>query len=63
MLSLIYILYLLIAVAFFIATFREGQKANGPWNGKRVLGLALSLVWPVLIVAAIISVIYRRERG
>lgn len=63
MLSLFYILYVLIAVAFFIATFREGQSANGDWNTKRVLGLVLSLVWPVLIVASIISVIYRKERG
>ncbi|AYD00113.1 hypothetical protein [Neorhizobium sp. NCHU2750] len=45
------ILYLLIAKIFFILTLVEGVLRNLPWSAARFSGLALSVAWPLLMLA------------
>lgn len=53
--------YTLICLFFLDNTYREGVMAGNGWDGMRVLGLVLCLVWPLPLVHVII-LIYRDRR-
>jgi hypothetical protein len=49
------VIYIVFALIFFIFTFLEGQRKQLPWGLHRLAGLAMSLVWPAALVAALLS--------
>ncbi|OBZ94406.1 hypothetical protein ADU59_17215 [Pararhizobium polonicum] len=55
--------YTLICLFFLDNTYREGEMAGNGWDGMRVLGLVLCLVWPLLLVHVIILVYRARQTG
>jgi hypothetical protein len=48
--SLSILIYAAGTLASLAMTYSEGEQKGGQWDLMRVLGLALSFVWPVLIV-------------
>jgi len=48
------ILYFAVAAVFLAQTLSEGARRRLPWNGYRVLGVALSLAWPILIAITVV---------
>ena len=54
--------YGIVALVFLIETFAEGEKAEAPWDGWRIGGLLLSLVWPVYAVAVLGTVVFSRRK-
>jgi hypothetical protein len=46
--------YTLICLFFLDNTYREGEIAGEGWDGMRVLGLFLCLLWPLLLVHVMI---------
>jgi len=55
--------YTLISLFFLDNTYREGDAAGNGWDGMRVLGLVLCLIWPLLLVYVIVSVYRSRQTG
>lgn len=55
--------YTLISLFFLDNTYREGEAAGSGWDGMRVLGLVLCLIWPLLLVYVIVSVYRSRQTG
>ncbi|WP_426128172.1 hypothetical protein [Pararhizobium sp. PWRC1-1] len=55
--------YALICLFFLDNTYREGEIGGGGWDGMRVLGLVLCLVWPLLLVHAIVMARLSRLTG
>lgn len=53
--------YTLVALFFLDATHREGEAQGGAWDGMRVLGMLLCLIWPVLIVHVAVLAYRRRQ--
>jgi len=53
-------IYVLVVLLFCGATYLEGRSKGSGWNIYRALGLSLSLVWPVVIVAIVVFAM-RRE--
>ena len=49
-------LYAVIAGLFLMLSLDEGRRKQLPWDGHRLLGIALSLAWPVTIAVAAIAV-------
>lgn len=49
------VLYILVALIFFIFTFQEGQRKHLPWGWYRLGGLLMALAWPAALVAAYVS--------
>lgn len=54
-------LYTLICLFFLDNTYREGEAAGGAWDGMRVLGLVLCLLWPLLVAHVIFSAYRDRQ--
>jgi FtsH-binding integral membrane protein len=54
-------LYLIVAAAFFGMTLAEGITRRLPWGFDRIMGLLLSGLWPLILVA--IAVSSHRDRG
>ena len=48
------LLYAMVAALFLVQTLSEGARKRLPWNGYRVLGVVLSLVWPVALAIAVV---------
>jgi hypothetical protein len=55
--------YTLICLFFLDNTYREGEAADSGWDGMRVLGLVLCLIWPLLLVHVIILAYRGRQTG
>ncbi|MBP1858371.1 hypothetical protein [Rhizobium herbae] len=55
--------YTLISLFFLDNTYREGEAAGSSWDGMRVLGLVLCLIWPLLLVYVIVSAYRSRQTG
>jgi hypothetical protein len=55
-------LYGIVAAMFVIPTLDEGLRKHLPWNGPRVLGLALSLAWPILVVLGVVLILRDMRR-
>jgi uncharacterized membrane protein required for colicin V production len=49
------ILYLVVATAFFGMTMAEGMTRRLAWSVDRILGLALSFLWPLILIAVAVS--------
>jgi uncharacterized membrane protein required for colicin V production len=49
------ILYLVVATAFFGMTLAEGMTRRLAWNLDRIFGLALSFLWPLILIAIAVS--------
>ncbi len=47
--------YLGVAVVFGFLTLAEGAQGRLRWGPYRLAGLALCLVWPVLVVGVILA--------
>lgn len=54
--------YGIVALVFVIETYAEGEKAEASWDGWRIGGLLLSLVWPVYAVAVLGTVVFSRRK-
>jgi hypothetical protein len=58
------LLYAAVALLVLVQTLSEGSRKQLPWNGYRILGVALSLAWPVLLAIVVaMAVRERRWRG
>ena len=53
-------IYIVFAATFFLFTFVEGQRKHLAWSFYRLVGLAMSIVWPAALLVAFIS---SRSRG
>ena len=61
--NLLLSIYTLIALVFLDKTYREGKAAGGPWEGMRLLGLALCLFWPALFGYIVFAAYRDRRKG
>ena len=52
-LSLLILIYCLVTLACLVATIVEGERMRSGWDVPRVLGLVVSLVWPLVLLAVI----------
>lgn len=59
--TILFATYTLVALFFLDATHREGEAQGGAWDGMRVLGMLLCLIWPVLIVHVAVLAYRRRQ--
>jgi hypothetical protein len=60
--SIYVLLYLLIALAFLVPTLAEGSE-RGVWDGARIAGLALCMLWPALLATVTIVVITEKRQS
>jgi uncharacterized membrane protein required for colicin V production len=49
------IVYLTVATAFFGMTLAEGVIRRLPWSFDRIMGLLLSCLWPLILIAIAVS--------
>ena len=54
-------LYAAIAALFLMHTLKEGARKRLPWDRYRLLGVAMSLAWPVAVV--IVGAMILRDVG
>ena len=58
------LLYAAVALLVLVQTLSEGSRKHLPWSGYRILGVALSLAWPLLLaIVVVMAVRERRWRG
>jgi ribose/xylose/arabinose/galactoside ABC-type transport system permease subunit len=57
------LLYAMVAALFLGQTLTEGARKRLPWNGYRVLGVALSLVWPVVLAITVVLALRESRWG
>lgn len=50
-------LYAVVAGSFLMQTLEEGRRKQLPWDRYHVMGIVLSLAWPVTAVVVAIAVI------
>ena len=55
--------YGLIVMLCLLETMLEIIRSGAPWDRWKVLGVALSIVWPVLILVFILSHFFGRRSG
>ncbi|KQQ37895.1 hypothetical protein ASG19_02055 [Rhizobium sp. Leaf306] len=55
MTTLATIVYLTVATAFFGMTLAEGVTRRLPWSFDRIMGLLLSCLWPLILIAIAVS--------
>jgi len=53
--------YLIVVCAFLVMTYINGLGGGKGWDADRVLGLSLSLLWPLLIF--LIFVVANEAKG
>ena len=51
--AMILVVYSLVAIAFLVPTYLEGEANCAAWDTDRVSGLVYCLFWPVLIAAVV----------
>ena len=56
-------LYAIVAALFLARTLGEGTRKRLPWNGYRVLGIALSLVWPIVLAITVVLALRETRWG
>jgi hypothetical protein len=57
------LLYAMVAALFLAQTLSEGARKRLPWNGYRVLGLVLSLAWPVVLAITVVLALRETRWG
>ena len=55
--------YVLIAIVCMTATYSEGSLRKLPWDRRRVMGLFLSFLWPLLPLILIVTLFFERCSG
>ena len=56
-------LYAAVAALFLAQTLSEGARKRLPWNGYRILGIALSLAWPILLAVTLVLALREARWG
>jgi hypothetical protein len=57
MMDLVILLYMAIAFAFALPTYREGRTSNVGGSAWRIIGLLLCLAWPALTLCVMLEVV------
>lgn len=55
------LLYCLVGTIFLMESYLEGERDGGEWDTWRVVGLVLSLAWPLHLVIGLLAVFWSRR--